>query len=84
MKHELVSYNGSTRLIIIFAGWAMDARPFRHLKRPGYDIAVVWDYRSMCIDWSFCKPYTEICVVAWSLGVYASAVTTYSDRKSVV
>lgn len=83
MKHELVSYNGSSRLIIIFAGWAMDARPFRHLKRPGYDIAVVWDYRSMSIDWSFCKPYTEICVVAWSLGVYASAVTTYSIENKV-
>ena len=30
----------------------MDAAPFAGLRRPGYDIMVVWDYRSSDIDWS--------------------------------
>ena len=74
MKSEFVSQSGAGRLILVFAGWAMDSRPFAGLQRPGYDIAVLWDYSSLNIDWSFVGPYSEICVVAWSLGVYASAV----------
>lgn len=77
MNCRFVSQQGHERLILVFAGWAMDDTPFRHLRREGYDIAVVWDYRDLNIDWSFTAPYCEICVVAWSLGVYASAVSTY-------
>lgn len=54
----------------------MDAAPFAHLHRAGYDVVVLWDYRSFAIDWSFISPYKEVCVVAWSFGVYAAAVTT--------
>lgn len=75
---EFVSHNGAERLILVFAGWAMDSRPFATLMRPGYDVAVLWDYSSLNIDWSFAGSYSEICVVAWSLGVYASAVSTYA------
>ena len=75
MKLQYVSRTGAARLILIYAGWAMDAAPFEGLRRPGYDIAVVWDYREFQLDWSFATPYSEVCVVAWSLGVYAAAVT---------
>lgn len=76
MKAEITSSTGASRLIIIFAGWAMDARPFRSLKRRGYDIAVVWDYTSPEIDWSFAESYGEVCIVAWSLGVAVADVAT--------
>lgn len=69
MKAEIITNTGAPRLIVIFAGWAMDATPFRGLRRRGYDIAVVWDYTSPEVDWSFAEPYAEICIVAWSLGV---------------
>lgn len=69
MQYELISHTDSARLIIFFAGWAMDARPFASLKRDGYDIAVVYDYRCADIDFSFADRYKEICIVAWSLGV---------------
>lgn len=75
MKVQFVSRTGASRLILVYAGWAMDAAPFAGLHRPGYDIAVVWDYREFNLDWSFASPYAEVCVVAWSLGVYAAAVT---------
>lgn len=68
MEYEFVSQSGAPRLILIYAGWAMDAGVFRGLRRPGYDIAVVWDYRNFVIDWSFASSYCEICIVAWSLG----------------
>ncbi len=83
MKVKFITSSQSERLIIIFAGWAMDASPFVELCRPGYDIAVVWDYRSIDIDWTFAAPYSEICVVAWSLGVYAAAISTYGIESRV-
>ena len=61
---------------MIFAGWAMDSEPFAGLYRHGYDIMVVWDYRDFSLDWSCVAQYDEICVVAWSLGVYAAAAAT--------
>ncbi len=76
MKYRFITGSGgSDRLILILAGWAMDANPFRFLKRPGYDIAVVWNYDSTEADWSFTESYREICLVAWSLGVAAAGIT---------
>ncbi len=73
MKTAIISHTGSRRLILIFAGWGMDARPFAGLSRNGYDIALVWDYRDLHFDTSFVAPYSEICLIAWSLGVRAAA-----------
>ena len=68
MKHELIHSENSPRLLLIFAGWGMDADVFRDIRRPGYDVMVVWDYRSFFIDWSCTASYTEICLLAWSMG----------------
>ena len=76
MQHLFIYKENNPRLIVIFAGWAMDNAPFMSLRRPGYDIMVVWDYRDFSIDWSCTAGYGEICVVAWSLGVYAAAAST--------
>lgn len=78
MNHYLVSDTGSQRLILIFAGWGMDDHIFTGLSRSGYDIMVVWDYTSLHIDWECVTRYTEVCVLAWSLGVYASSLTTHA------
>ena len=73
MKIEKTITSGNRRLILIFAGWGMDTMPFRSLSRPGYDIAVVYDYREGCADWSQTDGYDEICLFAWSLGVAAAS-----------
>ncbi|MDE6130171.1 MAG: DUF452 family protein, partial [Muribaculaceae bacterium] len=83
MKYELTSSCGSDRLILIFAGWGMEPRVFAHLRHEGYDIAVVWDYRDFGIDWSVIDSYREICVIAWSLGVYAAAMTCHGIENRV-
>lgn len=73
MKHRITSDIGSSRLLIIFAGWAMDPHPFEHLVCPGYDIMVIWDYRSFFFDWQCVEEYEEICILAWSFGVFAAS-----------
>lgn len=71
MQLTLTKHNPSnSRLILIFAGWAMDSRPFAGIERPGYDVAVVYDYRSSVFDYSVLARYGEIAVIAWSYGVF--------------
>ncbi|MDE6555528.1 MAG: DUF452 family protein [Duncaniella sp.] len=69
MIFEYVSRTeGASRLILIFAGWAMDSRPFSDLRFGEYDIAVVYDYRHFDFPADLSN-YSEIVVIAWSFGV---------------
>ena len=65
MKHEFIHRDDNPRLLLIFAGWGMDANPFRHISRPGYDVLIIWDYRDLSFDWSIVAGYDEIALIAW-------------------
>lgn len=77
MKSKFISRNRSNRLILIFAGWGMDWRPFIGLEHCDYDILVVWDYRDLTFDCKQLTEYDEICLLAWSMGVFAASVSIY-------
>jgi malonyl-ACP O-methyltransferase BioC len=77
MQSKFISRNRNNRLILIFAGWGMDARPFKNLSHPGYDILVVWDYRDLTFNWQPLLAYHEICLIAWSMGVFAASLTIH-------
>lgn len=71
--HFLTPVNRSPRLILLFAGWGMSPHPLETTEMPGYDVAVVWDYRDMSAPWlEEITSYEEIAVVAWSFGVHAA------------
>lgn len=72
MKHSFLQKNSSPRLIVIFAGWGMDATTFEGLHKEGYDLMVVWDYRTLDFDPQWTAPYCEVCVLAWSMGIQAA------------
>lgn len=78
MKHALISSCGSDRVLLVFAGWAMDPNVFSDLRCHGYDIMVVWDYTTLHIDWSCVADYSEVCILAWSMGVYAASHSTHA------
>ena len=78
MKHEFIHRDDNPRLLLIFAAWGMDANPFRHISRPGYDVLIIWDYRDLSFDWSIVAGYDEIALIAWSMGVYAASMTIHS------
>jgi malonyl-ACP O-methyltransferase BioC len=77
MQSKYICRNHNTRLILIFAGWGMDWRPFKDLSHPGYDILVVWDYRDLTFNWQPLLAYHEICLLAWSMGVFAASLTVH-------
>ncbi|MDE6485553.1 MAG: DUF452 family protein [Duncaniella sp.] len=74
MKHHFTSRLNNPRLIIVFLGWAMDYRPFEALCADGYDVMVVWDYRTVDLEAELTDGYEEIVIVAWSFGVPAAAL----------
>lgn len=83
MKCKFVNRNGSPRLIVIYAAWGMDWRVFADLHHPSYDILAVWDYRELTFNWKPFLKYEEICLVAWSTGVFASSVTMHEIEPRV-
>ncbi|MCM1337357.1 MAG: DUF452 family protein [Candidatus Amulumruptor caecigallinarius] len=65
--------HGNSRAFIIFAGWGMDANPFRELSLPGYDLYVAWGYDGDIPEPAHFRQYQEVGIVAWSYGVAAAA-----------
>lgn len=73
MNLEVIHTEHSGRLLLIFAGWGMDPNPFRQLRADGYDIAVAWDYADTTFAAGPLSDYSEIVVLAWSMGVCAAS-----------
>lgn len=69
MNISFIKQDNNRHLILLMAGWGMDAAPFATLEFPGYDIAVTWDYTDEYIDAARFSNYREIIVLAWSMGV---------------
>lgn len=64
-----------SRLLLFFAGWGMDERPFLEYLPFDRDVMICYDYSSLDFDADLLTPYTDIKVVAWSMGVWAAAAT---------
>ena len=71
MKVSFLSHNpDSRRLMVVFAGWSTTPVFYSSVARPGWDVAVVWDYTEPFINLNdFIKGYSTVFVIAWSLGV---------------
>lgn len=65
--------HSNKKLLLFFTGWGMDENPFREYQIPDCDFMIVYDYSSLSFDDTFLKPYDEIRVVAWSMGVWAAS-----------
>lgn len=83
MKSRFIVNNDRSRLILIFAGWGMDWRVFASLASDDYDIMVVWDYRVLTHKWTKLKRYDEICLIAWSMGVFAASLTIHEISERI-
>lgn len=68
---------------MLFSGWGMDYHIFDNLHHGAYDILAVWDYRLLFDEpkgatrpfgylLSVVSKYQEVCILAWSMGVYAA------------
>ncbi len=66
-------------LLIFYNGWGMDARPFAAMQSQWVDVYMLYDYRDLTLPESLAKMaavYSEVHVLAWSLGVWAAMKTS--------
>ena len=62
-----------SEVILFFTGWGMDETPFIHYLPQHRDLIICYDYRSLDFDKTLLSTYTQIQVVAWSMGVWAAS-----------
>lgn len=73
MKQHFIINNSQKQLLLFFAGWGMDETPFLHIQTAGCDWMICYDYRSLEFDTTLMQAYSEITLIAWSMGVWAAS-----------
>ena len=82
MKSAWLHRTGQPRVVVFFAGWAMDETPFLSLKSSELDVVVYYDYLSLD-DVPFAaeiEAYSEMNLAAWSLGCAVANITAQERR----
>ncbi len=60
-------------LLVFFNGWGMTSAAVEHLVLPeGFDLMVVYDYRTLSLLPLTTQNYSSYSIVAWSTGVWAA------------
>ena len=73
MKQHFIINNSQKQLLLFFDGWGMDETPFLHIQPAGCDWMICYDYRSLEFDTTLMQAYSEITLIAWSMGVWAAS-----------
>lgn len=73
MKSFWLNKKNNAKLILFFAGWGMDENPLKHLSIGDYDVLILSDYSDLALGEDLSK-YTEITLIAWSMGVLAASI----------
>ncbi len=74
-KEKEKETTSNKRLLLFFAGWGMDAEPFKpflHLCPADTDFMVCYDYSELDFKAELLKRYTHIDLIAWSMGVWVA------------
>lgn len=88
MKQQFIIKEDHSQLLLFFAGWGMDATPFSQIHPGGSkmdstlhaqihsascDWMICYDYRSLEFDPSMLQDYSDITLIAWSMGVWVAS-----------
>ena len=73
MKQHFIIKNNQKHLLLFFAGWGMDETPFLQIHPTNKDWLICYDYRSLEFDAIILQEYSEITLIAWSMGVWAAS-----------
>lgn len=73
MKQSFIIKDNPKHLLLFFAGWGMDETPFLEIHPTDKDWMVCYDYRSLSFDVTILQEYSQITLIAWSMGVWAAS-----------
>jgi biotin synthesis protein BioG len=84
MKSDWLFQNGSDTLVLFFAGWGMDRRPFAHLTSE-HDLLMFYDYRDLSLPAdidleALLDRYATCKLIAWSLGSAVANLVCFPYR----
>lgn len=79
MKCCQLNKQNNKNLIVFFAGWSFDEKPFGKLVCGGFDILFIYDYNELNLpkDLENLQNYEHKYLLAWSMGVFVA----YEFRK---
>ncbi len=84
MIRKWINKQENKNCILFFNGWGMDENAINHLDIGDFDICMFYDYTIIeSIDEDF-NSYNEVYLVAWSLGVWASAKAIAISKQKFV
>lgn len=76
MQFSWLIKNNSNKLIVFFNGWSLDENIVKNLDSTGFDVLMFNDYSDLNIEEKLLNEtnnYSEVNVIAWSFGVWASS-----------
>lgn len=79
MQLHWLNKQNNDKLIIFFAGWSFDYKPFEFLDCGDFDVLMVYDYIPSLPQGEDIYSYKQICLIAWSMGVF----TAYQMRNEL-
>lgn len=82
MKQVYIIQENHPKLLLFFAGWAMDETPFRQYRPKDMDYMVCYDYRTLDFDFAVLDRYQTVNLVAWSMGVWAASTVLHSAETA--
>ena len=72
MQYHWLNRKNNNKLIIFFAGWSFDEKPFEFLDAFDYDVLIIFDYSKLNLD--NIPKYQEYYLISWSMGVFVSYI----------
>lgn len=74
MKSCWLNNQNNEKLIVFFAGWSFDEKPFNFLQCNNYDVLFIYDYNDFEIpeDLKNLKTYKHKYLITWSMGVFVA------------
>lgn len=77
MQFHWLNKQNNDKLIIFFAGWSFDHKPFEFLDCENYDVLMVYDYNNFNLP--EIPKYKKYYLITWSMGVF----TAYQMRNEL-
>ena len=73
MQYHWLNKQNNNKLIIFFAGWSFDYKPFEFLNCDNYDVLMLYDYNSFDIPLNI-PEYDKNYLISWSMGVFTAYI----------
>lgn len=77
MQSHWLNKQNNDKLLIFFAGWSFDYKPFEFLDCEDYDVLMFYDYNDF--ELPDIADYNDYYLVSWSMGVF----TAYQMRNEL-